>query len=228
MKSIDDIVFITHARLSSARLPNKMIKPFAGTTLIDIAIENIKKSSVIPMSNFYFSAYEPEILKICYKHGVNVFYRSKQSARCDGIVMQEIYEWWDKLPYRYFVLIHATTPFLTIQTIDNFSKYFMETASDGLFAVKERKNFFWKRNQQMISSYPAEWKILNTKVVEPILEQGGCLYAGRMDLIGENIFMGDWQTAPPELYVVDEKETLDIDEDWEFNMCEQLYSIGGF
>ena len=45
MKNIEDIVVILLARLNSQRIPKKMIKPFAGTTLIDIAIEKIHKST---------------------------------------------------------------------------------------------------------------------------------------------------------------------------------------
>ena len=39
MKKIEDIAIVIQARLSSQRIPKKMIKPFAGTTLIDIFID---------------------------------------------------------------------------------------------------------------------------------------------------------------------------------------------
>ena len=44
MKKIEDILFIVQARLESERVPRKMVKPFAGTTLLDILIDKIKKS----------------------------------------------------------------------------------------------------------------------------------------------------------------------------------------
>ena len=60
MKNIDDICFIVQARLSSERVPRKMIKPFAGSNLVDIICKKINNSSIIPKANFYFSAYEDE------------------------------------------------------------------------------------------------------------------------------------------------------------------------
>ena len=39
MKDIKNIAVVIQARLGSQRVPQKMIKPFAGTTLTDIAIK---------------------------------------------------------------------------------------------------------------------------------------------------------------------------------------------
>ncbi len=47
MKDIKNIAVVIQARLGSQRVPQKMIKPFAGTTLTDIAIKKIKKSNII-------------------------------------------------------------------------------------------------------------------------------------------------------------------------------------
>ena len=49
MKSIDDIAIIIQARLGSKRIPQKMIKPFAGTTLTDIFLEKIKQCKSFPV-----------------------------------------------------------------------------------------------------------------------------------------------------------------------------------
>ena len=57
VKNIDDVCFIVQARLGSQRVPNKMIKPFADTTLVDIIIEKILKSNIIPKENFYSDAF---------------------------------------------------------------------------------------------------------------------------------------------------------------------------
>ena len=38
-KNKNDILLMTQARLGSTRIPNKMLRPFAGTTLLDILLE---------------------------------------------------------------------------------------------------------------------------------------------------------------------------------------------
>ena len=99
-KNIDDILFLAQARLSSERLPNKMIKPFAGTSLVEITCEKVTRSKVIPRDNFYLSAYDKEIKDIATKYGLNIYHRSEKSAKSEG-PMQEVMEYHDKLPYKY-------------------------------------------------------------------------------------------------------------------------------
>ena len=51
MKNINDVCVIVQARLGSQRIPKKMIKPFAGSTLLDILFSKLTKSKVIPKDN---------------------------------------------------------------------------------------------------------------------------------------------------------------------------------
>ena len=100
MKKIEDVCFIIQARLSSKRLPRKAVLPFAGSTLMDIAVQKILKSKVIPKENIYMSAYEPELIDIANKYGLNIYHRSEKSANDDGNLGTIIYEWYNKLPYK--------------------------------------------------------------------------------------------------------------------------------
>ena len=61
MKKIEDVCILVQARLGSQRVPNKMLRPFAGTTLTDILFKKLKSSKVIPKNNIYFSAWEQEL-----------------------------------------------------------------------------------------------------------------------------------------------------------------------
>ena len=95
MKNRNDICVIIQARLGSERVPRKMNKPFAKTTLLDIALEKVKKCKNFPIENFFLSAYEPELQKIAERQKVNVFERSEVSANSEGTPMTEMYEWWE-------------------------------------------------------------------------------------------------------------------------------------
>ena len=224
IKDITDIVFIIQARIGSQRVPRKMIKPFAHTTLTDIALEKIKYSKVIPLDNFYLAVYEKELVDIGLKHGTNIFRRSARSAQSEGTPITEIYEWWDRLHYQYCILISACNPFLSIETIDDFVTTYMRTASDGLFGVIAKKNYFWDHEKTLMTPWPSGHKIMNTKFVGITYEAAHCLYAGRMDHIGQGMWMGTFQEkSNPELYVIKEEEALDIDYPWQFEMCEMLY-----
>jgi CMP-N-acetylneuraminic acid synthetase len=221
-KNIEDVAIVIQARLGSQRVPQKMIKPFAGTTLIDIFLDKIKQCKSFPLSNFYLSAYEKEIKEIAQRHSVNVFHRSEKSAKSEGTPMTEMYEWHDKLPHKYVILINACVPFMKSETIDAFVNEYVATDENGMFAVINKKNYFWDSNGVILT--PLTEDVMNTKTMSPTSEAAHCLYASRLDTIQDGIWMGDFnKPGQIKLFPIAEEETLDIDYPWQFNMCEALW-----
>ena len=121
MKNKDDVCVIIQARLSSGRVPNKMVIPFGNSSLFEICCRKLLKSKVIPKENVYVSIYEQELIDIAKKCDMNIFKRSKKSALFDGDGhVTDMFEWWNKLPFKYVILVSACLPFLKIETIDKF------------------------------------------------------------------------------------------------------------
>lgn len=221
MKQIQDICILVQARMGSQRVPGKMLRPFAETTLTDILFEKLSKSTIIPKENIYFSAYEDELKEVGKKYEINIFNRSKESAFAETN-MQLIYEWHDKLPFKYVVLVSACNPLLTIETIDNFIQSFIQSNKDGAFAVFEKKTYYWDKNGQAITDWEGAC-IMNTKFVEPVYEAAHCLYASRLDIIKDGFWMDTVSPPAPELFVMKELEAFDIDYEWQFQLGEYLY-----
>ena len=121
MKPLDSVAIIVQARLNSQRVPQKMIRPFYGTTLFDLVLEKIKEALPSKQDNIWASVYEPELVDIAKKQGVNIFNRSRASANNDNS-LQMIYEWHDKLPenYKYVMLVSGCNPLLEPKTIRDF------------------------------------------------------------------------------------------------------------
>ena len=88
----------------------------------------------------------------------------------------------------------------------------------------KRRIIFWNTDGKLKTNWPANQACMNTKFVETTYEAAHCLYAGRMDRIGEGIWMGDFQVPGDiQLYPMSEFESLDIDYSWQFDMCEAIY-----
>ena len=223
MKNINDILFVIQARLNSQRVPQKMIKDFNGTNLFSIAIDKVLDSEVIPKDNFYVSICEDELIEIANDKGVNIYERSYESANNDNS-LQKIYEWHDKLPFKYVVKINGCSPLLKTETIDGFVKQFVEQEEENLFGVIETKDYYWNKDGKLVTPWPEDQTIMNTKAVEVTYKAAHTLYASRMDLIRRNMFMGDFQKESGiKLYPMDELETFDIDYEWQFKLGERLY-----
>jgi CMP-N-acetylneuraminic acid synthetase len=222
MKNKKDICILVQARLGSTRVPGKMLRPFSNTTLVDILLTKLNKSTVIDKKNIIFSAYEPELKEVVNKHKIKIFNRSKQSANSEGNPLSEIYEWHDKLPYKYVVLVSACNPLLKIETIDNFVKTFINSDKEGGFAVFEKRTYYWDKNGESLTDW-GDSEIMNTKFVDPVYEGAHCLYASRMDIIKDGYWMDTNIPAKPELFIMDELEAFDIDYEWQFKLGELLY-----
>tara|TARA_A100001015_G_scaffold183311_1_gene203977 strand:+ start:652 stop:1341 length:690 start_codon:yes stop_codon:yes gene_type:complete len=227
MKKLDDVCVLVQARLGSQRVPQKMIRPFAGTTLMDICLEKLSASSYIPNQNIISSVYEPELVEISERYPIQIFNRSEQSANSEGTPMTEMYEWWDKIPFKYCVLVNACAPFLKLETVEKFVEFYTSIESDGLFGVIEKKNYYWGSDFKLQTPWPEDQAVMNTKFVDTTYEAAHCLYAGKMSKIGKSIWMGDFMTPGDiQLYPMDEREVFDIDYEWQFQYYENLYKSG--
>jgi len=84
MKKLNEVAFIVQARLNSQRVPQKMIKPFAGTTLFDLVLDKLLQSKVIPKNQIFASVHEQELIDIAESKEINVWQRSYESANNDN------------------------------------------------------------------------------------------------------------------------------------------------
>jgi len=222
MKDIKDILFIIQARLNSQRVPNKMLRPFKDSNLFRIAMTKVLLSDFIPKDNFFVSVYEQELIDEANKLGANIFKRSHESANNDND-LQKIYEWHDKLPFKYVIKINGCSPLLKTDTINDFTKQFIEQEEENLFGVIEQKDYFWNKEGALITPWPEDQTIMNTKAVEPTYKAAHVLYASRMDIIKDYEFMGDFQKEGGiKLFPMNELEAFDIDYEWQFKIAEAI------
>jgi CMP-N-acetylneuraminic acid synthetase len=224
-KDIADICFIIQARLGSERCRRKMLRAFGSTTLIDEALDKILRSTVIPLDQFYFAVGEEELAAKARQRGLQVFWRSPESVAAEADITQ-IYEWHNKLPYKWWVMINACQPFLKVETIDNFILDFLGTPPEvrGSFGVLRKKNYFWDSEHKMVTPWPEGQTLLNTKAVAESFEAAHSLYAGRMEDVGRGIHMGSFTARDdPRLFVLPcPLEVWDIDHEWEWQAALKL------
>ena len=224
MKDIKDIAVIVQARVNSQRVLNKMLRPFAGTNLFELTLNKLLNSKVIPQQNVIASVYEDELKQIADKLNINTYNRSYESANNDNS-LQKIYEWHNKLPFKYVIKVNGCSPLLKTETIDKFIQHFIEQEEENLFGVIKTKDYYWNKEGKLVTPWPKDQTLMNTKAVEVTYKAAHVLYASRMDLIKDNKFMGDFQKEGGiKLYPMDELECFDIDYEWQFNTAELLYN----
>jgi|TARA_R110001592_G_scaffold5649_4_gene31086 CMP-N-acetylneuraminic acid synthetase len=228
MKDINEIAFIIQSRKGSVRVKNKMLKPFNGSCLFEIALQKVLKSKIIPKENFYVSILDDEFKDIANKHKVNIFHRSQEST-VEPVELPVVFGWHNKLPkpYKYWVTINGCNPLLSIDTIDRFVESFISTDSKGMFGVFEKKTFLFNNEGLMLNKFFGEDKYLatlETKYVETCYEAAHSLYAGTMEDIKNEIYTGTFKNlGDPEFFIMDEIECFDIDWPFQFEIAKTMY-----
>lgn len=238
MKKIEEIFFVLNARTESVRVPNKMLRNFAGTSLFEIACQKFASSNYI--KNFWVSVRDKRLSSIAVKYGANVWWRSPESTQepnTPSVVLD-----WHKNAYdtgfRHFLYMNPSCSALTpISTIDSFIEKFCLTESDSLFSVLEKRNFTWAKRKDLFGNeyhktlnnfYGTKQQkaTLETKLVEPLYESANCLYAGLISNIKNEKLFGDFKNLnEPEFYIMNSLEAFDIDEMHQFKLAEYAYKM---
>ena len=217
-----DVSVVIQARLNSQRVPRKMLRDFAGTTLVDILLNKLLKSKVISPQQIYFCVGDQELVDKGFQYPVNVFTRSEASLNEEKEV-PVIYEWHKVIPTEYVVMVSACNPLLKIETIDKFIKEFQESNKEGAISVFESKNYFWNEEGKMLNRWPEGFTAMNTKYVDTTYVAAHCMYGSRVDIIKKGNWVTDSLPYEPELITMPEIEAFDIDYEWQFKTAEVLY-----
>lgn len=228
------VCVVINARAESKRITNKMTRQFYyEDSLFSISIKKLLKSNVIPnydvivAYNENNSEFENIIDKIIkdVNSSFNVYRRTEESTQ-EEEDQSKIYEFYQHalaLGYEYCVLVNPCCPLLRIETIDAFYSTFKYLDKDGLFGVLKKKNYFWNHDKRSIN-LPGRGEIMNTKNPNcTVYEAAHCLYGSKLSLIPEKKWMGGFTELGPELFIMPENETFDIDYEWQFKYGQILY-----
>ena len=117
------IAVFSYGRKNSQRCPNKLLRKFYNTTVLDIFLNKLNK-----FKNSYFGGFEKEFQTKCDKHKVKFIQRSEKSVNIDYPIVEAI-RFIEDINFEYLLLINACLPFLKIETINNFLSFVIKNKS---------------------------------------------------------------------------------------------------
>ena len=219
------ITCMVNARLASERVSRKMIRPFADSCLLELALKKLLACGFLDNDRLYLGAYDEEIKEIGRKLGVNIYERSYEST-LEPVTMEVLYKYlWD-LDAEYILEINACNPLLEASTINDALAFFMENSYRSLFSVVKRHNFYFDENSQMINQFLGDKKYLptlETKLVQPVYEAGHCIYIWEAERVKKEGLRWSLTKNDPYLYEIPPSEAFDIDFPWQFELAEYAY-----
>ena len=202
------IVAFVPMKLNSERVKNKNIKEFDnGKPLCSYILNTLKKVKNIDEIYVYCS---DEKIKKYIPKGVKYLKRSEELDGQKVKINEVLKAFANDVDADYYLLTHATAPFISKETIEKGVEVIKEGKYDSVLSVSKIQEFLWKDGKPFNYSLDS---IPRTQDLEPLYAETCGLYIYSKDLIlKQNRRIGD----NPYLLEVSKIEALDIDTEDDF------------
>ncbi|NLK95016.1 MAG: acylneuraminate cytidylyltransferase family protein [Clostridiales bacterium] len=226
------ILAIIPARGGSKGIPRKNIKNICGRPLISYTIMAAKNCKYI--DRVIVSTEDEEIAEVSKAFGAEIpFLRPKELAEDTSPTIECIIDAINKLKENegyypeYVALLQCTSPLRTSRHIDEAIEQLLNSKRDGIISVNEvESNPYWTNiiKDGKLEYFIEEGKRITRRQDLPkIYEMNGAIYIIKTDiLIKEKTFESENVGA----YVMNTKDSVDIDDLLDFKFAELILSEG--
>ena len=210
------IIAVVPMKLNNRRLPQKNTKAFTnGRPLCYYILATLL--SIKEIESVYVYCSNPEITEYI-PEGVKYLKRSS-SLDQDSTKMNEILlAFAEEVDADTYLMTHTTAPFISAESIKKGLKKVETEEYDSAFAVKKLQDFIWKDGKPF--NYQLD-DIPRTQDLEPLYEETSGFYIYQREVIRNmNRRIGE----KPYLVEVSEIESIDIDEQEDFEIADAVYN----
>lgn len=202
-------VFIP-GRLSSERLPNKLILPLGESNLWDMACAKLEQ---LPRKyNKYALCSDKRLTDIASRYDIQTIIRKEDTAKAEG-PLNYIFQDMNHTDCTHLMFLNPCLSFLTVDTIVEALESFEYKNMDYATSVKPLQNWIFDKHAKPINEI--DYERLTTKEIKPIYQAAHCFH-----IFNAKQFFKDGQMLKKGhgLITVPEEETIDVDtyEDYAF------------
>lgn len=204
-------------RKNSVRVPNKLLRPFGGTTLFDIALEKYYRHPAF--SRLYLCAHEPEFFEKAARYPeLTLIHRSHRSAH--GETAAEIYDFLDQIEEEWLVNINPCCPFVKPETLTAAIEHFAANGCRSLVPVLTIRDWACDDQGRYLNAAPES---INSKDLRPLYRMTHPFLVYNKTRMIETHAVWSLTTGDPCLFPVGDFEGIDIDMPNDFMLAEALH-----
>ena len=204
-------------RSGSQRVVNKNIRPFAGSSLLEIKLNQLKRISNI--DGIVVNSNDDKMLEIASNVGCEVVKRDEYYAS-NQVSMSEVYRnMAENVNADVIAYINATNPLLNdktiVQAIENYKKNISQY--DSLNSAHLIKEFLFKEN------LPINYDLRHQPRSQDLPDISALNFAINIISREKMIECKNVVGYKPNIYIIDEVEATDIDNPIDFDFAEFVY-----
>ncbi|MDC0213269.1 hypothetical protein OAL14_00510 [Gammaproteobacteria bacterium] len=217
MKSVSVVV---NARLGSSRVQNKLLRDFAGTSLLEIAL---KKLDCLDFFEHRFLGVAEQELKdkADSLNNVEILDRDMASVK-PGVNPQSVtFAHYLRVPSDYVFVLNPCQPMLTTKTIKNAFDYFQNSSFISYTAGHQTRDWVFDNEGKALT---------NTNPDNLTTNKGAFFYKAchSFHIINKEILRetgNHWvfEKNDPHLIEIPEEEAIDVDTPLDFSFAEYVY-----
>ena len=220
-----NIVALLPMKAHSSRVPGKNFRELSGKPLFRWILDTLL--AVDEISKVVINTDARSILNDNgLEESDRIVIRDRKQELCgDEVSMNLVLEDdVNAVPADVYLMTHTTNPLLSVDTIRNalakFKKHFEANENDSLFTVNKIQTRFYREDCSPVNHDPDN--LIPTQELEPWYEENSNLYIFTRDsFLQTNARIG----KKPLMYEVPKMESVDIDEQDDWDMAEALASM---
>lgn len=210
------IIAFMPIKLHNERCPGKNTRILGGKPLLAYELETLESTGLCGDINVFCSS--EDVIPFIPK-GVNFLKRPEFLDLPTSNFTQLAEEFIKMRDADIYILLHATAPFITANTMKECIEAVTSGEYDSAFCARKIQTFLWQNNRPL--NFDAS-NLPRTQDLTPIYEETSGIYVFKKEVfthlkrrIGEKPF----------IKVVSMKESVDIDEEKDFSIAESVLDI---
>ncbi|MGD2118520.1 MAG: acylneuraminate cytidylyltransferase family protein [Chromatiales bacterium] len=216
------------ARGGSKGVPNKNLRDFAGSSLIELAVQAAQQSELI--NDFIVTTDSPDIADLARSRGADIPFLRESELSGDEVPVKAVTRatalWYEAnrgVRPDIVLTLQPTSPLRTAEHLDTAIRMLAESDAEGLIGVTEAEHSPYKMRlirDGLCSPLFPDMVVDQRQDAPPAYRLNGIVYATRWQtLIDKRSLWGD--RALP--YVLPEDVSFNIDTELEFQFAEFCY-----
>jgi len=210
------ITAVVAVRKGSQRVPNKNIKPFGDTTLLDLKLQTLLKVS--NLDEIIVNSDCDKMLAIGEKYGVKTVKREPYFASSEATNSEFHGHIGETTDTDYIFLAPVCSPFIGVERHEEAIDLFMKSDCDSLTSTHLVKGHLWLDGKPLnydLEDVPNSQDLPNIEM----LNYG-------ITIVDRNIMKDNSRVVGnnPKFIILNEYESIDVNEPFEFELAEIIYN----
>lgn len=214
------ISIVINARLSSTRVPNKLLRPFANSSLFEIALNKYSKASFV--KNIYVGIGDEKLISIAEKFPKIKILKRDLDAIKKGTHPQNItFRHYGLVDSEYILVVNPCQPLLSINTLKMAVNHFMNSDAKSYTAAIKTGDWIFNSNGEALTI--VDKKNVTTNKDTSFFKGCHSFHIINKSLFMKNGYHWEFKIDDPALILVPEEETFDVDSEIDFKYTEYQY-----